>query len=80
MAFAARERTKPYKEQQDAERDRLEAALEAGLEGTFPASDAIKKKPRQCMLGVSSESLPQLRLLSRAAGVSGDGLAALPAY
>ena len=32
------------------------------------------------MLGVSSESLPQLRLLSRAAGVSGDGLAALPAY
>ena len=37
MAFAARERkTKPYKEQQDAERDRLEAALEAGLEGTFP--------------------------------------------
>jgi hypothetical protein len=41
MAFAARERTKPYKEQQDAERDRLEAALEAGLEGTFPASDAV---------------------------------------
>ena len=41
MAFAARERTKPDKERQDAERDRLEAALEAGLEGTFPASDAV---------------------------------------
>jgi hypothetical protein len=41
MAFAARERTKPDKEQQEAERDRLEAALEAGLEGTFPASDAV---------------------------------------
>jgi hypothetical protein len=36
MAFASRERrSKPDKEQQDAERDRLEAALEAGLEGTF---------------------------------------------
>jgi len=42
MAFASRERRcKPDKEQQDAERDRLEAALEAGLEGTFPASDAV---------------------------------------
>ena len=42
MAFAARERkAKPDKEQHDAERDRLEAALEAGLEGTFPASDAV---------------------------------------
>jgi hypothetical protein len=41
MAFAARERTKLDKEQQDAERDRLEAALEAGLEGTFPTSDAV---------------------------------------
>ena len=42
MAFASRERrSKPGKEQQDAERDRLEAALEAGLEGTFSASDAV---------------------------------------
>jgi hypothetical protein len=42
MAFASRERTaKPDKEQQDAEGERLEAALEAGLEGTFPASDAV---------------------------------------
>ena len=36
MAFASRERrSKPDKEQQDAERDRLEAALEAGLEVPF---------------------------------------------
>ena len=42
MAFASRERRpKPDKEQQDAERDRLEATLEAGLEATFPASDAV---------------------------------------
>jgi hypothetical protein len=42
MAFASRQRrSKPDKEQQDAERDRLEAALEAGLEATFPASDAV---------------------------------------
>jgi len=42
MAFASRERrSKPDKKQQDAQRDRLEAALEAGLEGTFPASDAV---------------------------------------
>jgi hypothetical protein len=39
MAFATRERSKPDKEEQDAERNRLEAALE--LEGTFPASDAV---------------------------------------
>ena len=53
MAFASRERrSKPDKEQQDAERDRLEAALEAVLEGTFlstfPASDAVgKPSPHQ---------------------------------
>ena len=42
MRFASRERkSKPDKERQDAERDRLEAALEAGLEATFPASDAV---------------------------------------
>ena len=42
MAFAFRKRRfKPDKEQLDAERDRLEAALEAGLEATFPASDAV---------------------------------------
>jgi hypothetical protein len=42
MAFASRKRRfKPDKEQLDAERDRLEAALEAGLEATFPASDAV---------------------------------------
>jgi hypothetical protein len=43
MAFASRK--KPDKERQDAERDRLEAALEAGLEGTFPASDAVGSNP-----------------------------------
>jgi hypothetical protein len=41
VAFVSRERSKPDKERQDAERDRLEAALEAGLEDTFPASDAV---------------------------------------
>ena len=41
MAFASGNETKPDKKQQDAERDRLEAALEAGSEGTFPASDAV---------------------------------------
>jgi hypothetical protein len=36
MAFASRERrSKPDKEQQDAERDRLEPALEAGLEANL---------------------------------------------
>jgi hypothetical protein len=39
MAFASRKRrSKPDKEQQDAERDRLEAALEVGLKTTFAAS------------------------------------------
>jgi hypothetical protein len=32
---------KSDKEQKDTEHERLEAALEAGLEGTFPASDAV---------------------------------------
>jgi hypothetical protein len=34
-------RPKSDKEQTDAEHERLEAALEAGLEGTFPASNAV---------------------------------------
>jgi hypothetical protein len=42
MAFTSKERRpKSDKEQQDAERDRLEAALDAGLEATFPVSDAV---------------------------------------
>jgi len=42
MAFTSEERRpKSDKEQRDAEHERLEAALEAGLEGTFPASDAV---------------------------------------
>jgi hypothetical protein len=42
MAFTSKERRpKSDKEQKDAEHERLEAALEAGLEGTFPASDAV---------------------------------------
>ena len=44
------------------------------------AMDAIKKYPRQFTRLGSSESLPHLfRLLGWAAGVSGDGVAALPA-
>ena len=39
MAFASGERrSKPDKEQQDAERDRLEAALEVGLKTTYPSA------------------------------------------
>ena len=42
MTFTSKGRgLKPHQEQKDAERKRLEAALEAGLEGTFPASDAV---------------------------------------
>jgi hypothetical protein len=42
MAFPSNGREpKQDKESQHAERQRLEAALEAGLEGTFPASDAV---------------------------------------
>jgi hypothetical protein len=42
MAFAFRKRRfKPDKEHLEDERNRLEAALEAGLEATFPASDAV---------------------------------------
>ena len=42
MAFASEERRlKSDKEQRDAEHERLEAALEAGLEDTFPASDPV---------------------------------------
>jgi hypothetical protein len=50
-------------------------------EKQIKASDAIKKNPRQCTRLGSTESLPHLfRLLGWAAGVSGDGVAALPAY
>jgi hypothetical protein len=42
MTFTSKGRgLKPHQEQKDAERKRLEAALEAGMEGTFPASDAV---------------------------------------
>ncbi len=42
MAFTSNGRKpKQDKESQQAERQRLEAALEEGLEGTFPASDAV---------------------------------------
>lgn len=42
MAFPSDGRkSKQDKESQHAERQRLEAALEEGLEGTFPASDAV---------------------------------------
>jgi hypothetical protein len=42
MAFTSNARSaKRAKEQKNAERERLEAALEEGLEGTFPASDAV---------------------------------------
>jgi hypothetical protein len=42
MAFTSKvRRPKSDKEQKDLEHERLEAALEAGLEGTFPASDAV---------------------------------------
>jgi hypothetical protein len=42
------------------------------------AMRATKKNPRQSMrLELRLSRLPQLRLLSRAAGVSGDGVAAL---
>ena len=34
-------RSRRDKEQKKAEQERLEAALEEGLEGTFPASDAV---------------------------------------
>ncbi len=41
MAFPSKGRkSKQEKEQKNAELECLEAALEAGLEGTFPASDA----------------------------------------
>ena len=43
MAFTSR--PKSDKEQKDVEHERLEAALEAGLEGTFPASDAVAVTP-----------------------------------
>ena len=36
-------RSRRDKEQKKAEQGRLEAALEAGLEGTFPASDARRR-------------------------------------
>jgi hypothetical protein len=42
MTFTSKGRSlKSEKKQKDAERERLEAALEAGLEATFPASDAV---------------------------------------
>ena len=41
MAFTSKgPRSRWDKEQKEAEQERLEAALEEGLEGTFPASDA----------------------------------------
>jgi hypothetical protein len=42
MAFTSKAlRSKLDKGQKKAEEQRLEAALEEGLEGTFPASDAV---------------------------------------
>jgi hypothetical protein len=42
MAFTSKERRpKLDKKQKDAEHERLDAALEVGLEATFPASDAV---------------------------------------
>jgi hypothetical protein len=42
MAFTSKgPRSRRDKEQKKAEQERLEAALEEGLEGTFPASDAV---------------------------------------
>ena len=50
-------------------------------EKKIKAFDAIKEDPRQRTCLGSNESLPHLfRLLGWAAGVSGDGVAALPAY
>ena len=44
MAFTFKgPRSRRDKEQKKAEQERLEAALEAGLEGTFPASDARRR-------------------------------------
>ena len=41
MAFSSKGSRSRDKEQKKAERCRLEAALEEGLKGTFPASDAV---------------------------------------
>ena len=42
MTFTFKGRSlKSDKEQKDAERERLEAALETGSEATFPTSDAV---------------------------------------
>jgi hypothetical protein len=42
MAFSSKgPRSGRDKEQKKADRERLEAALEEGLKGTFPASDAV---------------------------------------
>jgi hypothetical protein len=64
MAFTSKERRpKSDKEQKDVEHERLEAALEAGLEGTFPASDAVAVTQPARQNATSTESIDSFKKL-----------------
>ena len=60
-ATPTKRRSKRPPKQNDAERRRLDAALEEGLEETFPASDAVAvTEPRLRTMPVCDAELAQL--------------------